>query len=245
LEVSAVSLWSIRALRKTRSAARKVGLTRLIGRFFGTGAYEQKFSSSMLSNVRKGDCIWDVGANVGHYATQFCELTGPTGTVVAFEPSPDNQGLLNKATADYQNLVVVPFALGQREESVALQQGMDSTGATSKIVSNNQVPGAGAKSHQVKVLTAEQVVAEGKAKTPNFIKIDTEGYELDVLKGMGQMLAAAGLRVLCIEVHFRLLEERGQEDAPALIDEILCSNGFDVNWVDASHIVAFRGDKSD
>jgi hypothetical protein len=75
---------------------------------------------------------------------------------------------------------------------------------------------------------------------PNVIKIETEGFELDVLLGLRQTLQEKSLRTLCIEMHFGLLQERGLSNAPSDIEKLLVSSGFSLVWPDASHVVATR-----
>ena len=72
------------------------------------------------------------------------------------------------------------------------------------------------------------------------IKIDTEGFEWDVLLGLRQTLQEKRLRMLCIEMHFGLLQERGLSNAPSDIEKLLVYSGFSLAWPDASHIVATR-----
>ena len=58
-----------------------------LGRY-GRG-YEESFRAAMFSCIRPGDCVWDVGANVGLYSELFAAAVGSAGKVISFEPSPD------------------------------------------------------------------------------------------------------------------------------------------------------------
>ena len=73
------------------------------------------------------------------------------------------------------------------------------------------------------------------------VKIDVEGYEVEVIEGFGPLLHEPSLRALYVEVHFRLLHERGLDDGPARIEELLGSAGFRTQWLDLSHLAAVRG----
>jgi FkbM family methyltransferase len=218
-----------------RSAARRAGLTRVLARLRRGAVYEDRFQSAMFGALRPGDCVWDVGANVGHYSTRFAACVGPSGHVLSFEPSPLNFTQLRARVAALANVTALPLALGERTGSAALQQGADPLGATSRIVA-----AAGEGSVAISVARGSDLVKGGRARMPNVIKIDTEGYELEVLLGLGELLLDPQLRVLCVEVHFALLAERGLAQAPRRIEKTLTQARFAVSWPDASHLVAER-----
>lgn len=75
---------------------------------------------------------------------------------------------------------------------------------------------------------------------PTVVKIDAEGYELEIVRGMPRILR--GVRALFMEIHFEILEKRGMRQGPALLVKELKDQGFsNIQWPDASHIAAFRG----
>ena len=224
-----------RVVLATRSFARRAGLTRVMGSMLARGAYEERFDSALLDNVKPGDTVWDVGANIGYYSARLAEVIGETGHLYAFEPSLENLGKLRKKLDSLRNCAVLPYALGAESATLFMEQGGDDIGATSRVVTE-AAPGRVA----VEVMSADEVLASGKASIPDVIKIDVEGFELDVLKGMSALLKNSRLRTIGIEVHFGLLEARGLSSAPAIIVQILKGQDFNVEWPDASHIVAKR-----
>ena len=193
----------------------------------------------MLGSIQPGDCVWDVGANVGFYTEKFSELVGAEGKIYAFEPSPINFTRLKEVVGSLANTVILPMALGADKATVAIQQGDDPIGATSKIVTGSTENPIGGE-FEVELVRGDKLVSSGQASSPNVIKVDTEGFELDVLKGLGDILISVVLRTICIEVHFKLLQERGLSDAPSHIERILEAAGFSYSWPDASHIIANR-----
>lgn len=224
-----------------RNIGRTLGLNRLVASFLGAGGYEDRFQATMLGAIRLGDVVWDVGANVGLYSRKFSDIAGSTGKVFAYEPSPANLQRLNLAVASLANVTVVPVALGAREEVVVFEQGKDPLGATSRIVGTmDKSAKESAGQVDIQLTSGDRLVSSGAVAIPNVIKIDTEGFELDVLLGLRQTLLEKRLRALCIEMHFGLLQERGLSNAPADIEKLLVSSGFSLAWPDASHIVATR-----
>ncbi|HVI77249.1 MAG TPA: FkbM family methyltransferase, partial [Candidatus Acidoferrum sp.] len=74
---------------------------------------------------------------------------------------------------------------------------------------------------------------------PTVVKVDVEGYEVEVIRGMHEVLNH--VRALFLEVHFQILEDRGMRLAPATLVRDLKRLGFSkITWPDASHIAAFR-----
>lgn len=217
-----------------RNFTRKLGINRLLMRVFGSSTYEDKFNQVLLASVRPGDLVWDVGANIGHYTQIFAGLAGEQGKVFAFEPSPVNFAKLSSNTAHLGNVSLLNCGLGDQEGRLSFQQGEDEIGATSRVVAS------GAGGTEVEVRRGDEVVAAGTAAVPQFIKIDVEGFEWEVLQGLGQILKNPALRALGIEVHFGLLAERGMADVPNRIEQLLQSVGFSCQWPDSSHILATR-----
>src|SRR5258708_24917292 len=94
---------------QARSLLRRSGLVPLLNRVrsvWRTG-YEDVFSRSLLAEIRSGDCVWDVGANVGYYSQRMAPLAS---RVVAFEPAPETFSRLSKLSLP--NATFVNLALG-------------------------------------------------------------------------------------------------------------------------------------
>ncbi len=87
-----MSLRTNRTVIALRNAGRALGVNRLLSSLLAPGGYEGQFQNAMFDAVQAGDCVWDVGANVGLYTTNVAERVGLSGKVCAFEPSPENPG---------------------------------------------------------------------------------------------------------------------------------------------------------
>lgn len=219
-----------------RRLTRSLGLNSwLAQRLYGT-AYEQAFDTNFSSLLRQGDCVWDVGANVGHYTTQFAATVGPNGRVCAFEPSAANFQRLQEACAGLPNVTCLPLGLGATDSRFAFIQGDDPTGATSRVTTVADEGAQGA----VSIRSGSFVLAAREVPPPDAIKIDVEGFEQEVLQGLGSCLGDPGLRLVGIEVHFGLLEARGLSQVPRWLEETLSAQGFTLHWTDASHLIATR-----
>jgi FkbM family methyltransferase len=190
---------------------------------------ERRVQPVIIEITRPGDCVWDVGAQVGTYTRQFLELVGHAGHVVAFEPIPENATLLRSLAPESQ-LTVVEAALA------------DHNGMTSFVISGKK---SGGKSHigespdglKVRVTRGDTILEEGIPK-PDVIKIDVEGFEGDVLNGLPNVLEDT--RCLVIEVHFAAMSRRGIPNEPMRILGLLRNQGFTARWIDTSHLLATR-----
>ena len=220
---------------QARNLGRRLGLNSKLSVLLNGKGYEARYDSSFQAELKAGHCVWDVGANVGYYTRQFAEKVGTTGKVFAFEPSPQNFNRLGVAVEDLAHVSLLNVGLGTEPGRLSFQQGADDLGATSRVVKSGE---AGAIT--VEISTGNLLVAERRVTLPNAIKIDVEGFELEVLQGMKDALKSPALRTIGIEVHFGILRERGMTRAPQEIEALLQACGFKVNWPDASHILAIR-----
>lgn len=220
---------------RLRSIARALGINRALSALMLSDRYEERFDDAMMNSLREGDVAWDVGANIGFYTQKFAEKVGITGTVLAFEPSSITREQLVGNVAQIKNVEIVPLALGKSDGAMTLVQSDDREGANSRLSDT-----AGQRGEEIQIASVDSYLEQHPEKVPNFIKIDTEGFEIDILKGMSGALLNEKIRCLCIEVHFGLLAKRGLSDAPREIEHMLTESGFDARWTDYSHIIATR-----
>ena len=222
---------------KLRSFARRTGVIGIINRFRPASPYEQRVHQALTSAVRPGDIVWDVGANVGVYSELFCQWVGKDGRVVAFEPFADSCRQIRERLPGCAWLQVENVALGDTETTGRLLMGPESV--ENHIDTATDPPAADANSVPVEICRGD-AVCKRLGRAPNVIKVDVEGFEEEVLHGMGDMLASPELRSILVEVHFMKLEKRGRPTAPIQIEELLQAKGFKTNWVDSSHLFANR-----
>ena len=222
-----------------RSILRALRINKVLFRYFYPSGYEQKFDDAMFSEIKSGDIIWDVGANIGYYTIKFSEAAGQGGFVQGFEPMPNTFEILKKAVSGYTNIGLTCCALGQSDCKLAMLNDAEVGSPTNKIHISD-TPSSGDNIVMIKVRSGDSLIKSKELKVPNFIKIDVEGHESDTIEGITDLLKVPELRTLAIEIHFALLEERGLRDAPRDIVAKLKQNNFNVFWTDPSHIVATR-----
>jgi FkbM family methyltransferase len=226
---------------EVRSLARRLGLTRSVlslrGRFQSQPGYEPKVNAFLRAAVSEGDTVWDVGANVGQFTQLFSEWVGPRGRVVAFEPVPSCFAVLRDRTRECGNVQTLNVGLSDTEARLPMHLSDDPEGTTGTfLATRSDTP-----------LVVELTVHSGDAlqraeglPVPSLLKIDVEGFEPEVLRGLDATLRDSACRDVLCEVHFALLESRGQKHAPNEIRRYLDERGFSTRWVTSSHLGASR-----
>ena len=130
---------------------------------------------------------------------------------------------------------MIESALGSKTGTTYFSLNDDPTSPTNKLSNYGKT----SNSIEVEITTGDNIFQE-LGYTPNVIKIDVEGAEIEVLRGMQKVLTSSDLRAIFIEVHSQILEQNGYHDAIKIITQILNNNGFNINWTDFSHIEAIR-----
>jgi FkbM family methyltransferase len=166
-------------------------------------------------------CVLDVGANVGQYGTLLREH-GYRGRIVSFEPLADAHATLTRRAARDARWQVAPqAAIGDRDGAIELEVSAESDmssilpqtellrqiSPSSAVLRRERVPLARLESAAQPYLMAEDRI---------FLKIDTQGFEPQVLAGVGALMARlCGLQlemslVRCYEgeIGFRAMLDR-------------------------------------
>lgn len=176
--------------------------------------------------------VFDVGANEGESALNFMELF-PDATIYSFEPLPESYASLESMARPRARLVPINAALGADHGSAVLNQNALQT--TSSMLptapsSRSFLSGPALSTQRrvkISVTTLDAVAAEYQVETIDLLKIDVQGYELEVLKGASQMLSARRIRVIVLEVNFAPLYERQASFQD--ISTFLQSHGFSLS----------------
>lgn len=156
--------------------------------------------AAFARDVRPGDVVVDIGANLGAYSLLFAQWVGPAGHVHAFEPAPGARlGLARHAALNGMAGRITIHA-----EAVAGRPGTASFRAVGPHGDNRILCRPDEGSTLVRTTSVDAFCRESGVK-PRLLKIDVEGAELDVLRGARETIAAGGdgLKVY-VEMHPRL-----------------------------------------
>jgi FkbM family methyltransferase len=153
-------------------------------------------------NPKPGDIVVDVGAHIGLYSLIAAKRVGASGKVIAIEPDPENYNLLqrnielNKLT----NVTILERAAFSSNSKLKLYLPGKERGFTklSTIMANRAVT---ANFLEIDATTLDHLMLMQEITQVNWIKIDVEGAELEVLKGATVTLSVSKDIALLIEVH--------------------------------------------
>lgn len=94
------------------------------------GIYEPLQTELVKKEIKKGDVVLDIGANIGYYTLIFAKLVGEDGKVFVFEPAPTNFSFLKKNVEinSYKNVVLVQKAVSNKTGKLKLYLSEDNIG---------------------------------------------------------------------------------------------------------------------
>ena len=142
--------------------------------------------------LRPGMTVTDVGANVGMLTRQFCRQVGKEGRVFAFEPDPLTFRFLEFNTRSFKNKELTQCAVSDNDQPAVLHLNLTS-GAGNSLLNADHCT----ESVPVNCISLDEFLKQRDNPKVDIIKIDVEGAELSVLRGMQQTMARLpGLKLI-------------------------------------------------
>jgi FkbM family methyltransferase len=155
---------------------------------------------------REGDIVVDVGAHYGRYTLIASKCVGPNGKVVAIEAHPNNFELLNRNIKlnELKNIRSLNYAAYSKEEKIKLY--LPNEQQLGQSIYNTVMSNRAETQEnfvEVKANTLDYLLQSNgiKQEEVNWIKIDVEGAEYEVLKGAKDILSKSKDISLLIEIH--------------------------------------------
>lgn len=141
--------------------------------YFGIGVEPRSY---LLALVKPGMTVFDVGANIGEVSMKIAQAVGPSGKVVSFEPGKATFEKFRKNLSlnNLPNVEPVNLGLGQKEATLhlAVPSGKNHGGA--RIMPTGEA---------IQITTLDAFVEQNGVSRLDLIKIDVEGFEMNVLQG--------------------------------------------------------------
>ncbi|MBD1158908.1 FkbM family methyltransferase [Pelagibacterales bacterium SAG-MED19] len=168
------------------------------------------------NNIVNFNIIFDIGGHKGESISFFLK-NFDVNKIISFEPSPTNFEKLKKNTLQFEKkykntqIFLENFGIGQKKEKLKLKQHSESSSSTINDfnVESNYLKRKNKflnlknnffKEVDINVITLEDYIIKNDIKKIDLLKIDTEGYEFDVLRGLKDKLSLVGF--LMFEHHY-------------------------------------------
>jgi FkbM family methyltransferase len=205
------------------------------------GNYEIGETEFCLAHLGPGMTAFDVGAHIGLYTLLFASRVGPAGCVHAFEPEPRNYRRLriNLAINGFDNVAARQAAVVARTQPVTLNVYPDAFHAWHSLgraaMPDPRQPGKTVEPEcQVEVpgVSLDDYCAEHGVRRIDYLKIDVEGAELDVLQGARRLLAEQAVGLIQFEASPAPLA--GQPGGRDEVFALLSAAGFRCHPIEAS-----------
>jgi FkbM family methyltransferase len=172
--------------------------------------------------LKPGMTVVEIGGNLGYYALLEAQMVGNAGRVIAIEPVTTNFAQLsqNVAANGYRNTILHNVAIGASNGSAAMY-----IGKKSNWHSLHPVPWE-TREISVCVSTLDALLAQHNIRSVDLIRMDLEGFEIEVIHGMAETLENYSPRLL-VELHPHVTGV----DAMLRYLRQLKTLGYNLDWV--------------
>jgi FkbM family methyltransferase len=191
---------------------------------FCHGTYEPETIKLFRDNVMAGDVVLDIGANEGFFSALGAQLVGEQGLVVAVEPQSRLMDVLeiNLALNRAGETKIIQNVVGETDgETVEIALFPTNNTGASSLVRRYRF---GANSQSVQTITATSLLEQAGRSRIDFVKVDVEGYEPEVVRSLMPLLQAGQVGKLLLDYHGSILKMRGID--PRQSHDLIVSCGY-------------------
>lgn len=165
---------------------------------FTYGTYEEG-TLKILNNILKEDDFFiDIGANIGLMSLQTAKKLGGGGKVLSFEPLPSTYNILrqNIALNNFTNIEAINIAIGSKDGIADIYDNIAINRGSASLIKSNHSE----SSHKILIKSLDEFLNQHQfSRNVGCIKIDVEGWELEVLKGANKTLSGAKSPICIVE----------------------------------------------
>jgi FkbM family methyltransferase len=163
------------------------------------GVLEPSVQEALRRHVYPGAVVYDIGANIGFFSLLCARFAGPQGRVESFEPVPASATAVraNATLNEFSTITVHELAVSDHEAREALL--VVGEHSQSFLADRGGHPDV-RRQIDVSVVALDNEIANGSIPAPDVVKIDVEGSEIAVLRGLNETLRSREVTIIC-ELH--------------------------------------------
>jgi FkbM family methyltransferase len=168
-----------------------------IGQSLFVGGFENPELAFVLGNLKPGFTFVDLGANAGLFSVIAAKQVGATGLVYSIEPGQREQRLLrqNVELNRLTNVICIDQAVSDSEGEAEFAVSQD--GAMNSLAKNSHPGQKIIEWKKVQLTTLDRLVEQHRIANIDFIKMDVEGAEVNVLAGAGETIRRFRPLIMC------------------------------------------------
>ena len=159
--------------------------------FYRYGYFEADLTKIVMMNVKPGQTFFDVGTHFGYYSMLASKLVGQDGQVHSFEPTAETYKVVKSNVGSRANVTLNNLAGWSEETTIRFKDYGTQYSAFNSLygakLADSVIKKIKPKEYNVKTISMDKYIADTGAR-PDFIKIDAENAEYDILKGMANTL---------------------------------------------------------
>jgi FkbM family methyltransferase len=186
------------------------------------GTYESETVEICRKLISPGMTVLDIGAHIGYFTLLFSQLVGSKGRVFAFEPHPSNYRILmrNVKRRTLDNVTLIRKAVSDKQGYALFYE-------TPLSVGHSLLPAKSyATQFPVEITSIDYFLRESAVTLADFVKIDVEAGEPEVIEGMRYLAEHSPNLSLILEYKRNLLAKRNYN--PVELFHSIFSMGFDI-----------------
>lgn len=189
--------------------------------------YVEEQTKFFKENVKEGDIVLDLGANIGYFTCLFAQLVGKTGKVFSFEPDPKNFNILKKNVEinNYQNVVLEQKAVSNTKGKIKMY--LSDSPKDHRIYNTND----GRESIEIECITLDEYLQKFNIKI-DFVKSNIQGADYAAFQGMNSIYEKSKSKIsIAVEFNPGMIKQFGG-NAEEFLDKLLSDNFklYDLRW---------------
>jgi FkbM family methyltransferase len=183
------------------------------------GSYELPLHKFMQKEIKKGDVVFDVGANQGYFTLLMAAIVGPQGRVISYEANPKLHLLVrDNVNINYAETFTEVYNKAVYSEKKELTfYAMNRFLGNSSIYNDYEIADCVDTRTEIKIEAEPLDIYVDRFPSIKLIKIDIEGAEYDAFLGMKQLLKAGTVENIVVEWNNPMLGDR----APKLLNLVM------------------------